>query len=414
MADGELQALSRLAGSLAGDATRRIGDVHRAVAHRAWKVTGQAGAPSRVVHDVISAGVYTGVGHSLRLTGVAAGLALELAGDTAGWRAPSETHRGNAVLGVINGLLGDRLPGPHATLAIDMAVRRRGRDVALDTGALRDAFPDATGDVAVFVHGLVETDRSWRWAADRTYGDRRVTYGSRLRDDLGITPVYLRYNSGLRIGENGRLLDRLLVELVEHWPVPVERLLLVGHSMGGLVIRSACHHAVDHGHRWAGLVDHTVYLGTPHHGAPLARGAYRAGKALTRLPEVRPFGELLHDLSAGIDDLRHGSVVVKDWTGEDPDAWLDEDVALLDTCRHHVVCASVAKQAGSALDELVGDLLVQVTSANGRAERRKHLEFVAEEGLSLNGLNHFSLLNHPEIYVKLREWFTPARSPAGV
>ncbi|MCV4600863.1 GPI inositol-deacylase, partial [Escherichia coli] len=83
-------------------------------------------------------------------------------------------------------------------------------------------------------HGLMETEHAWRLGG-------RPTYGARLVDDIGATEVQIRYNTGRHISDNGATLARLLSEMVLLWPVPVTRISLVGHSMGGLVIRSACH-----------------------------------------------------------------------------------------------------------------------------------------------------------------------------
>ncbi len=62
-----------------------------------------------------------------------------------------------------------------------------------------------------------------------------------------MTPVYLRYNTGLPVGRNGADLAWLLDDLVAAWPVPVRSIALVGHSMGGLVVRAAFHAAAHRG-----------------------------------------------------------------------------------------------------------------------------------------------------------------------
>src|SRR5438309_2222420 len=149
---------------------------------------------------------------------------------------------------------------PHA---LDMTIRRHDRDVTTDPQSLIDAFPDATGDAVVFVHGLCEADASWRLGGQKHYGDAHSTHGARLQAATGTTPVYLRYNTGLHISDNGAELDRLLADLVANWPVSITRLTLVGHSMGGLVIRSACHLDDTADRRWSPLVKRIVYLGAP-------------------------------------------------------------------------------------------------------------------------------------------------------
>jgi PGAP1-like protein len=406
----EYGAAVRFAAAAAGDGVRRIQGVHGAVARRSWAPTGPAGVPSRMVHDLAAAGAYGAVRAGFEVAGRGAGAVVDGVAGAARWPPLSSSPRGGAFLGIVNGFAGDRLQERGSELALEMAIRHRGADVPVEADPLRAAFPAATGDVAVFLHGLVENDRSWWWAAGRYYGDPDVSYGTRLRDDLGITPVYLRYNTGLPVTVNGRRLDDLLATLVDAWPVPVERLNLVGHSMGGLVIRSACHRGAAERRPWVGTVRHAVYLGTPHHGAPLARGSMALGAALARIPEVRPFARVLERPSAGIRDLRHGVVVAdEDRDTEAPEEWFGEeggDTPLLPDCRHHAVASTLTGRRHSVVGRMVGDLFVQTTSATGRSKGRRHVDFLAEEGMALGGAHHFALLNHPAVYDELRRWLS--------
>ena len=148
-----------------------------------------------------------------------------------------------------------------------MAVRASGRDVGLTAGEVATAFPHATPRLAVFVHGLGETDDSWRRRGDS------APYGDRLRAEFGYTPVYVRYNTGRHVSDSGHDLAELLGALEMAWPEPVQEILLAGHSMGGLVIRSACHYGRESSAGWVERVRHVFYLGSPHLGAPLARAA---------------------------------------------------------------------------------------------------------------------------------------------
>jgi pimeloyl-ACP methyl ester carboxylesterase len=254
----------------------------------------------------------------------------------------------------------------------------------------------------VFVHGLMETEHTWRIGARRLGG----TYGSRLRDDLGRTPVYVRYNTGRHVSENGRSLADLLADAFEAWPVPVEEIAIVGHSMGGLVARSACHQASEEGAAWVSRVRHVVSLGTPHMGAPLAQAVHYASAALWKVPETRPLAGLLRRRSAGIRDLRHGSLVDEDWRGRDPDALrriVCCEVPLLDGATHCFVSATVTRNPHHPIGRLVGDSLVLAPSASGRSRTRR-IPFRDEHGHHLGGTHHLALLNHPEVYSRLRDW----------
>ena len=183
----------------------------------------------------------------------------------------TRSHAGNVALGALNGLWGDRLAAVGSELSVDMALRHAGADVPIEPAALRRIYPAATGRVAVFVHGLCETEHAWSPSERKQRQRNACRFGDRLVD-LGFISLYIRYNSGLHIADNGCRLSRLLDELSAAWPTPIEEIALVGHSMGGLVARSACHQADLGGARWVEQARHVFGLGTPHFGAPLERG----------------------------------------------------------------------------------------------------------------------------------------------
>src|SRR5439155_23188105 len=175
-------------------------------------------------------------------------------------RAMADSPLGSLALAALNGAWGDTLATAHPDLAVELTVRRAGRAVTTDSAGLASAFPHAGPRVAVFVHGLCETEGAWRLGS-------APSYGSRLREELGYTPVYVRYNTGLHISDNGRRLAQVLEHVVAGWPVPVEEVALIGHSMGGLVARGACHYGKADSHRWTQPLRHVFCLGTPHLGA---------------------------------------------------------------------------------------------------------------------------------------------------
>jgi pimeloyl-ACP methyl ester carboxylesterase len=393
MQPGEVQAFGELGGKAIAHPARTARDVHRAVAARVFGTLGAMAAPVRVMHDGIAAAAYTATGAALQ--GPARAAASAIAGARTADGALADTPAGSFLLGALNGAAGDALVRDHPALALDMEIRRRGRTVSPDSEGLATAFPGATRRLAVFVHGLGENDASWRGS-----------YGRQLRADLGFTPLHLRYNTGLHISDNGRRLAKLLEHVVAAWPVEVDRLALVGHSMGGLVARSACHYGERDDHDWTGRLTHVVCLGTPHLGAPLERAANAAGWALGRLPETRPFADAVNLRSSGIKDLRYGSCVEEDWCDCDADELLRDrctDVPFLPSATYCFVGATLTQDPDSRLGSVVGDLLVQYVSASGNGRKRR-IPFEADNGRHLGGLNHFQLLDHPAVYEQLREW----------
>jgi pimeloyl-ACP methyl ester carboxylesterase len=389
----QLEALAALGGAELRGATLGVGRVHAAIAARAFEASGLGARGAQAVHDAIAGTIYRTVGEALGLGGRA--LAPALRGRALG---PRGEARVGALVAVVDGLIGDTLEREASPLAEPMRVCVEGRPVDLDAPALAAAFPQASGRLCVFVHGLMETERAWRRGGD--------SYGARLERELGITPVDVRFNTGRRISANGRALDELLERLLAAWPAPVEQVALVGHSMGGLVARSACHQAHGRGTSWVDAVRHVVSLGSPHAGAPLEQGVHLASAALHALPETRPLGGLLRRRSGGIRDLRAGSLVDEDWAGRDPDALLGAaaaEVPLLQGATHCFVAASLTRDPSHPLGRLIGDALVLVPSASGRGRARR-IPFRPEHGMVLGGAHHFALLGHPEVYGQLRDW----------
>ncbi len=406
MTPAERRAAGRLGGLAFAGLVSRIEQVHQVIGGRAFGATGPAGVPARLVHDSVARGAYLAVRTAGNAAGVVGGQAVALlapGGQPAG-RGPA----GNLALAALNAIAGDRLGPGLAPLAIRMAVRAGGRDVDPTAQEIKTAFPHATPKLAVFVHGLAETEGSWRRRADDC-----APYGDRLQAEFGYTPVYVRYNTGRHVSDSGHDLADLLGALAAAWPQQVQEILLAGHSMGGLVIRSACHYGRQASGGWVERVRHVFYLGSPHLGAPLARAAGIAGWALGQVPETRPFAALAGGPSS-VRDLRHGYVLDDDWAGCGPGCCLRDhrtDVPLLAGANHYAVSATVTADPASLLGAVVGDLLVQPASAHGRRGPRRHIPFPVHLGRGFGGMHHFDLLNHPDVWAAIRGLLRPGNEP---
>ncbi|MFC8042918.1 esterase/lipase family protein [Nocardia sp. NPDC057353] len=393
----EVRALARLAGDELAGAVAGIAAVHRAIADRVFTAVGwgvgPAASPVRLTHDAIAGGVYAIVGTAAET----AGRVAERTADLPNAEPPSRTVLGAGLLGVLTGLIGDRLAEQNPILAGPMSFRVDGRPVAPEQlGTPQDTL-------VVFLHGLVETEHAWRRGGGPSYAER-------LAAELPCATAEVRFNSGLHISENARELAELLDRTQRAWPVPLRRIALVGHSMGGLIARSACHLAAAEGAAWAGLVRQIVCLGSPHLGAPLEQFVHVVSAGLVKLPETRPFGRLLRRRSAGIRDLRQGSLVDEDWADLDIDALsrrVQQEVPLLPGVEHYFVTASIVRNPNNPLGRIVGDGLVLVPSGSGRGRARR-IEFEPENGLHLPGANHFTLLNDAAVHEALRRWLADA------
>ena len=301
-----------------------------------------------------------------------------------------------AVIAVLNGVVGDHLADTDNPLAVAMRFCRAGEPLDLDPVSLRSAVPDLGGKILVLVHGLCGNDRDWA----RDGGD----YGEALARDLGYTPIYLNYNTGRHISENGREFSRLLEQLVQAWPVAVDELVLLCHSMGGLVARSACHYS-DPASRWRPRLTKLVSLGTPHHGAALERG----GNGLQWLAGVNrysaPLGRLAKLRSAGITDLRYGAFLDGHWAGYDRFAPTGDTRDAVDLPTGVACYALAGTMSIRGRRHPLGDGMVTVASALGHhRDPRRALGFPAENTHVVTQTGHVELLGNAEVYETLKSW----------
>lgn len=300
------------------------------------------------------------------------------------------------VRAAINGVLGDYLVASANPLAIPMAFRSEGTTLPLERRALAALFPQPSGRLLVMLHGLCMTDHQWR----RNGHD----HGQALARELGYTPVYLRYNSGLPVADNGLEFAGQLETLVSQWPVPVDELVIVGHSMGGLVSRSACLRAQEAGHRWPEQLKKMVFLGTPHHGSTLERLGNRFETLLGISPYSAPIGRLGQVRSAGIQDLREGNIHPLE-PGQSAAGSSDQWAALPPGTRCYTVAATTAKSDASARRK--GDGLVPLQSALGQhPDPSRCLAIPPSRQAIFHELNHFQLLDSQPVYQRLLGWLT--------
>jgi hypothetical protein len=387
----EIGGVSRLVGDAVGLIARPGEQTHRAVSDRVFRLLGPVARPVQLGHDAIATISWGAVRGTALVVGEAVAAASTLSRPMLGPPHPvlDASVRGSGVVAAVNGLLGDRLAARGNDLDLGLVLRHGGRDLPVRTEALRAAHPRAGGHLVLLVPGLGETEHAWRFRRSRR-APADPDYGTRLATDLGACPLYLRYNTGRALATNGAALSELLDTLLQRWPVPVRRIDLIGHSMGGLVCRMACAHGVAEDARWPGLVRHVVYLGSPHGGAALARGVGALAGALAARPGARAWGEFLDLRSAGVHDLSGG---VPPGRGTP-----------LASARHHTVVAELAGSERNPVSRLLGDLLVHAPSADvGVGDR-----------LRLAPAHHFDLLNHPAVYRALRGWLDDDDPPADV
>ena len=379
----DLRGLSRLGIDALVGVTDLVESMHHTIASRAGIVgPGPAGRPSGVTGFV-----YRAVRGTMRVLGH--GLDTVLA--TVGLDTAASTPEREAFVAALNGVWGDHLAATGNPLAIPMSLRMGGRPYEA-------ALQAPTGRLLVLVHGLAMNDLQWT--------RRDHDHGQALARDLGFTPVYLHYNSGRHVSQNGREFAALLDNLVANWPMPVEELVIVGHSMGGLVARSACQ--IGAGQPWMASLTKLVFLGTPHHGASLERGGRLVDALLGVSPYVAPFARLGKARSAGITDLRFGNLQDADWQHRDRHAQKHDDrvpTPLPAGVQSFLGAATTAEKATGLRSAVVGDGLVPLASALGEhRDPALALKVPKSHRFVLTSANHWDLLSRTDVYAKLRAW----------
>ena len=383
---------------LVGDATLGLTDLVEAMHATITHAPGILGPPTRSGTHGIAGLVY---GSIRVITGLVAGAADAALGQLAQhFGEPGPSAERGALLAALNGVLGDYLAATDNPLAIPMRLRCDGRSLDLSARSLATSIPEPRQNIILLVHGLCMHDGHWL--------RREHDHGARLAAGLGYTPVYLHYNTGLHISTNGRAFADLIEALLLHWPVPVENVAIIAHSMGGLVARSACHYGALASHGWLRHLRDIVFLGTPHHGAPLERvgnwlngmlGVSPYTAALTRLGKIR---------SAGITDLRYGNLLDEDWAECDRFAHRGDQrrpVSLPDGVQCYTIAATAGTAAGDPCGQLLGDGLVPLNSALGR-HANPDLAVCFPESHQWIGyaMNHLDLLDRAEVYEQMRRW----------
>ena len=311
------------------------------------------------------------------------------------------TPQRDAYVAVLNGVIGDHLHDTGNPLAIEPQLRRGNAALLLRRDAISASLRGTTPRIAVLVHGLCGHEAQW--------DGRDADYAALLEDGFGFTVLRARYNSGRHVSDSGQSLSAVLDELVREWPVPVEELLLVGHSMGGLVARSAASAGERDRLPWRALLRRMAFLGSPHHGAPLERGGHWFEQLLGAVPFAGPLARLGRLRSAGVTDLRHGNVAREDWHGSDRFEHANDrrqPVALPTDVDCLAIAATTGERVGDVRDRLLmGDGLVPVSSALGlHDESHRDLGLPESRRAVIPRANHMALLGHPEAKELLKSW----------
>jgi len=393
-ASSDLQGIARLITEATIGITDLVEAMHRRVVHPPFLPS----TPIQHLITNIAAMTYKNIRWSTQFIGSgldkALGQLAPLLGDIA------TTDEREAIRSALNGVVGDYLEEKENPLKITMQFRYQAKAVPLASKSIEQIYPTINGKILLMVHGSCMNDIQWM--------RKDHNHGAALAKELDKTPIYLYYNSGRHISTNGQSFNELLEKLVRHWPVPVEELVVVAHSMGGLVTRSALHYGQQQQKTWTEHLKKIVFLGTPHHGAALEQAGNYIDVILEAIPYTKPFARLGKIRSAGITDLRYGNLIEEDWQGNDRfEMQTDQrqNIPPPEQIACYSIAATLEKATNAASPRLLGDGLVEVASALGQHENpAKDLNFKQENTWVAYESSHLDLLSNPKIYTKIKAW----------
>lgn len=390
----DIQGLTRLI----TDATIGLTDVVEAIHKRVIHPPFLPSTPIQYLISNIASLTYKNVRRTTQFIGE--GLDRGIGQLTPLFKEIKTTDEREAFRCIINGVVGDYLGDKENPLKITMQLRYQSKAMELDQKSIKEAYPTINGKILLMVHGSCLGDFQWT--------RKGHNHGEKLAEEFNKTPIYLNYNSGLHVSTNGQRFSELLEELVNNWPVPVEEIIIVSHSMGGLVARSAFYYGNKGQKTWTKYLKKVVFMGTPHHGSQLERTGNYVDVILNSIHYTKPFARLGKIRSAGVTDLRYGNLIDEDWNGNDRFERTGDQRASLplpEEVDFYSIAAVTGKKIKSKSNRILGDGLVNIKSALGEhVNPAKNLHLKKASKLIVYETAHIDLLSSLTVYAKLKEW----------
>lgn len=366
----------------------RVKEMHHAIAATSFAVLSKIpviSGPAQLVqqaHNAIAGGVYAAIHQAGgSLLNVADAIEKQQPAKTTETQPPSRLA--SNLRSAINGAFGDHLAESNSVLAIQMGLYRDGLPVPLSHDALLATWPKSNPKLCIFLHGLVCNEYSWE------AGPEGVNIPQRLELDNGYTSLMLRYNSGRPIVENGLQLAVLLEEILSAWPHPITELVIIGHSMGGLLARSAFEQSKTSEFTWPALTRMVICLGSPNLGSGVERLGHLTTTALRLTRITEPLARIGAKRSQGIQDLRYG-----------PGRHTQDIPAIA----WRFIGGSLTEDPDNPLGEIIGDGLVTPGSATAH-----ELEGDVQS-IRLGALGHMALQTDPRVYTQILGWLGAEKS----
>ena len=382
---------------LVAEATVNITDVVEEMNHRVVHPPFFKSTPIQQLISGISGIVFSTVRFTTKVVGKGVDKSLSLLNPQLGFEFSSDKK--DKLLSILNGVIGDHLVEQKNELATTMELRFKGESIEASSKNLKAVFANSNGKILLMVHGLCMNDKGW------TYQNHN--HGKVLSKKLAYTTIHLNYNSGLPISTNGQKFSEMMNQFVANYPKPIEEIIVIAHSMGGLVSRSGFFYGQEREGIWTQKVKKMIFLGSPHHGAPLEKLGNYIDHIFDALHYVKPFSRLAKIRSAGITDLRYGNLLESDWKGVDrfkKNKNKKTTVPLPDQLESYTIAGTMGKESDKVKKHLLGDGLVLLNSALGKDKKQVNLDFKTSNTFISYETNHMELLSNQQVYEQIEKW----------
>ena len=324
--------------------------------------------------------------------------------------SPDYKRWGNISRAVLNGVIGDYLVQQNNPLAINMGFYHKGVLLSsFEPLSKKEMTADSMGlsnKIVVLLHGLTNLETIWDIeTADESGSELEsvANYGFHLQKDFGYTPFFLRYNTGLSIEENGRQFAQLMNKLVSAYPKPIDEVVFVGFSMGGLLMRYAQNEASESESPWLNKLSHCFYLGTPHEGSYFEKFGHLASSVVRSIPKdyISHWADWIDVRSEGIQDLKHGLTHLRNAETDEEENY-GPCGSFHKEALHYFISGSLSEESNSLLNKVFGDALVTHGSANpdSAPENSKFAHF--------EGIPHIPLAHTERVYQQMKQWIEEA------
>lgn len=392
--DSEIQGLTHLIVDATVGVTDIVEAVHKQIVHPPFLPS----TPIQKLIISIASITYKNIRWSTLFIGKSLHNILEQLTPTIGNLKASDKKE--VILSALNGVIGDYLEEKENPLKINMQFRFQSKVLKIEAESLKTTYPTIHGKILLMIHGSCMNDIQWT--------RKNHNHGEILSKELNKTLVYLNYNSGKHISSNGQNLNDSLEKLIKNWPVPVEELTIVAHSMGGLIARSALYYGQQLEKNWIKYLKKMVFLGTPHHGSHVERTGNYLDIILEAIPYAKPFAKLGKIRSAGVTDLRYGNLVDEDWQNKDRFELKNDQrqhIPLSEQIEFYAVAAVNKKENSTKSTKSLGDNLVDIKSALGQHKTSNKTLLFKKNNIWIGyENNHLDLLSNPKITAMLKTW----------